>query len=75
MNFIVEKYKTITRKQFFLYLILVISFIVSVIFVHHNYSFYDRPIAEVIKTELKDTTDVMDIYDNKDQLFSRLSLK
>jgi len=71
LNFIIEKYKTITRKQFFLSLILVISFIVSVIFVHHNYSFYDRPIAEVIKTELKNTTDVMDIYDNKDQLFTQ----
>lgn len=71
LNFIVEKYKKITHKQFFLYLILVISFIVSVIFVNHNYSFYDRPIAEVMKTELEDTTDVMDIYDNKDQLFTQ----
>jgi uncharacterized membrane protein len=60
-----------TYKQFLLYTILALFFAVTVIFVNHNYSFYERPIAEVIKTNLEDTTEIIDRYDNKDQLFTQ----
>jgi type II secretory pathway component PulF len=43
----------------------------SVLFVSHNESFYERPIAEVIKTELEDSTPVSDMYSNDDQLFTQ----
>jgi uncharacterized membrane protein len=58
-------------KRFFLYTIIALCFAVSVIFVNHNYSFYERPIAEVIKTNLEDTTEMIDIYNNEDHLFTQ----
>ncbi len=60
-----------TYKQLFLYTILALCFVTSVIFVNHNYSFYDRPIAEVIKTNLEDTKEMSDLHDNKDHLFTQ----
>jgi uncharacterized membrane protein len=71
LNAIITKLKEITYKQLFLYTILALCFVASVIFVNHNYSFYDRPIAEVIKTNLEDTTEMSDLYDNKDHLFTQ----
>lgn len=71
MNNLVNLFKKITYKQFFFYIILLLSFVFSIVFVHHNFSFYDRPIAEVIKTELAETTEVIDIYDNKDRLYTQ----
>jgi hypothetical protein len=41
-----------------MYSILAICFVASIIFVYNNYSFYDRPMAKVINTELEDTTKV-----------------
>lgn len=66
-----NKLKKGTNKQFILYIVLVLSFLVSVIFVNYNYSFYEQPIAEVIKTELTDTTEIIDPYENKDRLFTQ----
>ncbi len=61
----------ITYKQFFWYTVLALSFVFSIIFVNHNFSLYERPIAEVTKTELVESTEVMDIYDNKDKLYTQ----
>ncbi|MBU7595247.1 YibE/F family protein [Metabacillus halosaccharovorans] len=58
-------------KQVFVYLLIAFAFVTSLFFVNNNYSFYDRPIAEVVKTEITDSTEVLDIYDNKDQLFTQ----
>lgn len=63
--------KKLIYNPFFLYSILAICFILSVIFVEHNESFYDRPIAEVIETKMEDSTEMVDMYDNKDRLFSQ----
>ncbi|WP_051428148.1 YibE/F family protein [Bacillus sp. J33] len=63
--------KKLIHNPFFLYSILAICFILSVIFVEHNESFYDRPIAEVIETKMEDSTEMVDMYDNKDRLFSQ----
>lgn len=68
---IVNNLKKITKKQFFLYIVLLLSFVASIIFVNHNYSFYDRPIAEVIKAEIIETTEMSDIYENEDRLFTQ----
>ncbi|WP_156931846.1 YibE/F family protein [Bacillus sp. J37] len=58
-------------KQVILYLLLILAFVASLIFVTNNYSFYDRPIAEVTQTKTTDSTEVIDLYDNKDQLFTQ----
>ncbi|CAM4079554.1 YibE/F family protein [Lederbergia lenta] len=68
MNVIINKIKKITHKQMLFYIILTLCFAISIVFVHHNYSFYDRPIAEVIKTNVEDTNQVTDMYRNKDRL-------
>lgn len=72
MNVIVNKFKEMTYKQIFLYIIIGLCFAASVFFVNHNYSFYERPIAKVIKTTLEDKTEMIDIHDNKDYLFNQL---
>jgi uncharacterized membrane protein len=54
-----------------MYATLAILFVASIIFVNHNYSFYDRPIAKVIKTELEDTTKVTDLHNNEDRLYNQ----
>jgi len=49
------------------YAIIGLSFVASIFFVYHNYSFYDRPIAEVVKTTLIDSVDI----ENEDQIFTQ----
>lgn len=71
MNGIGSKLKKITHKQILLYTIIILCFVVSIVFVHHNYSFYDRPIAKVTETNLVDTTEVTDEHHNKDKLFTQ----
>lgn len=41
------------------------------LFVQYNYSFYERPIAKVIETNLEDSVQVVDMYNNQDQLFTQ----
>nr|WP_205136820.1 YibE/F family protein [Virgibacillus halotolerans] len=60
-----------TYKQIILYTIIGLCFVASIIFVNHNYSFYERPIAKVVKTHLEDTTNVTDVHHNKDRLFTQ----
>ncbi|KKI90786.1 yibE/F-like family protein [Bacillus sp. SA1-12] len=69
MNIILKKLKKTTYKQIFLYTIIGLCFAVSVIFVNNNYSFYKRPIAEVIKTSMENSTEIMDIHNNEDRLY------
>ncbi|MDL4843148.1 YibE/F family protein [Aquibacillus sp. LR5S19] len=52
-------------------LLLAICFAGSVFFVHNNYSFYERPIVEVIETNLEDTTEIMDGNNNEDSLYTQ----
>ncbi|KOP80590.1 yibE/F-like family protein [Lysinibacillus sp. FJAT-14745] len=54
------------------YTFMAICFIASVFFVYHNEAFYDRPIAEVIKTEIKESNPVTDMYENEDHLYTQL---
>lgn len=43
----------------------------SLLFVHHNHSFYDRPIAEVIKTSQTGSSEETDMHKNKDRLYTQ----
>ncbi|ARK29270.1 YibE/F-like protein [Halalkalibacter krulwichiae] len=61
--------KKITYKQMIGYTILFLLFASSLFFVHHNHSFYDRTIAQVFETSLVETTELIDLYSNEDQLF------
>ena len=54
-----------------MYAIIGLCFVASVFFVHHNYSFYERPIAKVTETSLVNTTDMEDMYQNEDRLFTQ----
>lgn len=71
MNVIVNAYKKMTYKQMIGYSIFVLCFAASVIFVHFNHSFYERPIAEVMETKLEDSTEMTDMHDNEDRLYTQ----
>jgi uncharacterized membrane protein len=71
LNVIVNKFKNKSYKPIFLYTIIALCFAASIYWVHHNYSFYERPIAKVIKTNLEDTAEMNDMYQNEDRLFTQ----
>ena len=71
MNIIVNQLKKWRYKPTFLYIILALCIAASVFFVYHNYSFYSRPIAKVIQTNLVETTKNMDMYQNEDERFTQ----
>ena len=54
-----------------MYSLLVLFFVSSIFFVHHNHSFYDKPIAEVVETQLEDSTELIDMHNNKDVLYTQ----
>lgn len=57
-----------TYKQILFYTILIFCFAVSIVFVYNNYSFYERPIAKVIETNLVDTNEITDMHGNEDEI-------
>lgn len=71
MNVIVNLFKKVSYTQIFWYSIVLLIFISSVFFVFHNHSFYERPIAEVIEIELGDSTEMIDLHENKDHLYTQ----
>jgi uncharacterized membrane protein len=71
LTVIINPLKKMTYKQVVLYTILAVCFVFSIFFVHHNHSFYERPIAKVIKTTLEDSTEIIDSYHNEDRLFTQ----
>ena len=71
LNFIVHTFKKITSKQLLIYIVISLCCITSVLFVYNNYSFYERPIAKITQTNLVDTNDIIDIYDNEDKLYTQ----
>jgi uncharacterized membrane protein len=64
-------FKKLTTKAMLFYTILFLCFIFSLIFVYHNATFYDRPIAMIKETKLDSSTDISDQYENEDQLFTQ----
>lgn len=71
MDTILNKLKRITRKQIFLYSILLFGFSVSIIFVTHNYSYYERPIVKVINTKLEYSSESSDGGQNLEKVYTQ----
>ncbi len=63
--------KNIPFKEGILYTLLILFCVISIIFVHHNEQFYERPIAEVMKADVADSEPMTDMYDNEDHLFTQ----
>lgn len=66
-----NKLNEMNNKMKCFVMVVLLTFIGSIIFVHHNYSFYERPIVEVVKAELLDQTEIKDHFNNKDYLFTQ----
>ncbi|WP_042224276.1 YibE/F family protein [Oceanobacillus manasiensis] len=60
-----------TKKNIIIYSILAVCFIGSLLFVHNNYSFYDRTIVKVVETNLEDITEISDMHQNEDQIYTQ----
>lgn len=69
-----HKIKKMGPRQLSVYAVIALLFITSIIFVNNNYSFYERPIAKVIKTTLEKTTETNEINEIKDQLYTQTIL-
>ncbi|WP_059106099.1 YibE/F family protein [Shouchella shacheensis] len=67
----IHKLKGVSSKQVLFYSVLAFVFLASVLFVHHNHAFYERPIAEVVETNLEDSTEIVDMNENVDYLFTQ----
>nr|WP_272495791.1 YibE/F family protein [Bacillus pinisoli] len=68
MNFL----KKITSKQLLFYTITILAFAASMVFVHTNHSFYERPIAEIVKVQLIDQTEMVDQFQNEDVQYTQV---
>lgn len=68
LNAILHELKNTSRKNILWSAIIGLVFVVSVIFVYNNYTFYERPIAKVIKTTLVETEELEDRYKNQDRI-------
>ncbi|WP_376700687.1 YibE/F family protein [Bacillus sp. A1] len=66
-----NKRNRMSYKKKLFYVITALCFISSLIFVTHNASFYERPIAKVTKTTLEHQSDVQDMHKNKDKIFTQ----
>ncbi|MFP3636532.1 YibE/F family protein [Bacillus sp. SIMBA_033] len=66
-----NKRNRMSYKKKLFYVITALCFISSLIFVTHNASFYERPIAKVTKTTLEHQSDVQDMHKNKDKIFNQ----
>jgi len=71
LNVVIIKLKKLLLKNIVLYSIITVCFVGSMLFVQYNYSFYDRPIAKIIETNLEDSVQVVDMHNNRDQLFTQ----
>ncbi|MFE7822178.1 YibE/F family protein [Priestia megaterium] len=71
MKMIINKLKKMSRKQWVVYFLIVFCFVLSIIFVNHNSSFYKQPIAEVLSTYLQSKEKVTDQHNNKDQIYKQ----
>lgn len=68
MEVIRNQLTNLTRKQIVLYTLLILFFISYILFVNYNYSFYKTPIAVIVETDLQETTETVDPFQNKDQV-------
>lgn len=71
LNILGNKLKKMVYKQLILYAILTCCFTASIIFVNYNHSFYEATIAKVITTNLEEMIEIIDMFENEDQLFTQ----
>ena len=71
MNLILNFFKKMTLQHKLFYIILLLCFLASIVFVYNNYTFYERPIVKVIEVSLEDETEMEDGLENKDTLFTQ----
>src|SRR5699024_11375430 len=58
-------------KTLWIYALLMICSIRSIIFSFHNYDTYKRPIAKIMDSKVIETNEVTDEFDNKDNDFKQ----
>lgn len=63
--------KGMSFKRIAFYILLGLCFVISIYFVHHNHSFYDRTIAEVIKTNVEKSSEILDEHQNQDKIYTQ----
>ncbi|MFD1928256.1 YibE/F family protein [Sporosarcina siberiensis] len=66
-----QKLRKLTSKQGLFFILLLFLLFTSVMFVNHNYSFYDRPIAKVTQIVLLESESITDRHNNEDMLFKQ----
>lgn len=65
-------FKKISQFRYsWLVVFMFIFFLVSILFVHNNHTFYDRPIAKVLETTVTEKTTTTDQYNNEDYLYKQ----
>ena len=69
MNSLKNIMKKTTRKQVIFFMIILFSFLASIVFVHNNYQLYERPIAKVTEETLESTEEVTDRHQNEDTIY------
>ncbi|WP_370569582.1 YibE/F family protein [Sporosarcina sp. BP05] len=71
MKVAINRLNKMLSKNIILFSIVTVCFVTSMLFVQFNYSFYDRPIAKIIEINLKDSVQVVDMHNNRDELFTQ----
>lgn len=67
-HYIFEKIKSLHKHHIITTFILLISFISSIIFVNHNYTFYSKPIVKITEAEVIEQTETVDAFNNQDMI-------
>jgi len=71
LTFLRKLWKQITLKTKIIYSIIIVTCVISIVFVHHNHGLYERPIAKVFETSLEDVQEMTDVHQNEDRLFTQ----
>jgi uncharacterized membrane protein len=71
MYFLRSIFKKVSFKQKIFFTVLLCCFISSVIFVFNNHSFYERPLAKVVKTTIEDVSKVNSVNGIEDKLYTQ----
>lgn len=64
-------FKRMSYKHILFFSFFALFIAATIVFVHHNYFLYERPIAKVIETKLVDKTEMENPFGHKDSLFTQ----
>lgn len=68
MNRLWEKLKGLQKTEKIIWILTAILFVVSLLWVHNNYRFYDRTIAKITEVSETEIEDVIDTHGNRDKV-------